>query len=385
MKKYNILYFYWNEVTYEDMLDTLRMFGQSITVFDKQPKNILVDDELSKQAIKSIKDNKIDFIFSFNYFPILAEISHNVGILYVSWVYDCPHMTLDHKSVVYDSNIIFHFDKDRVEHYKLKYNAEIYHMPLACNTERIHRQINNKAKNDVTFLGSTYQNEYRFYDKISYLPKELKDFLEELISSQQRIWGYDFVDELFGSQIEDAFAKYVKLDIGDYFYDNRRDIFLSMIYKEITVRERENLLKNIGDKFNLTLYSEKENPNIKCSYMGYANYYNEMPQIFANSKINLNLSLRSITSGIPLRCIDIMGVGGFLLSNYQKELSEYFEADKEFAFFTTPEEMMEKIAYYLSHDEERNQIALAGQRKVSKCFSYEVQVGKILNFLSNKL
>ena len=49
-----------------------------------------------------------------------------------------------------------------------------------------------------------------------------------------------------------------------------------------------------------------------------------MPLIFRESKINLNITLRSITSGMPLRALDIMGAGGFLLSNYQQELAENY-------------------------------------------------------------
>lgn len=51
---------------------------------------------------------------------------------------------------------------------------------------------------------------------------------------------------------------------------------------------------------------------------GILDYYNNMPVVFCNSKINLNISLRTIRNGIPLRAMDIMGAGGFLISNYQK-------------------------------------------------------------------
>ena len=49
-----------------------------------------------------------------------------------------------------------------------------------------------------------------------------------------------------------------------------------------------------------------------------------MPLVFQNSKINLNITLRSIKNGIPLRAIDIMGAGGFLLTNYQNDFGLHF-------------------------------------------------------------
>ena len=52
-----------------------------------------------------------------------------------------------------------------------------------------------------------------------------------------------------------------------------------------------------------------------------------MPYVFRNSRINLNITLRSIKSGIPLRCMDIYGAGGFLLSNYQTDLFDVIVTD----------------------------------------------------------
>ena len=105
---------------------------------------------------------------------------------------------------------------------------------------------------------------------------------------------------------------------------------------------------------------------------------NGMPRVFRESKINLNITLRSITSGIPLRALDIMGAGGFLMSNYQPELAEYFINGQDMVMFDSPEDMQWKIRYYLQRDEERQQIANNGLEKVKKEFSYDIQLAKIM-------
>ncbi len=48
-------------------------------------------------------------------------------------------------------------------------------------------------------------------------------------------------------------------------------------------------------------------------------------KVFYSSKININMTLRSIESGVPLRIIDIMSIGGFVMSNNQEEIPELFE------------------------------------------------------------
>ena len=104
-----------------------------------------------------------------------------------------------------------------------------------------------------------------------------------------------------------------------------------------------------------------------------------MPHVFRNSKINLNITLRSIRTGIPLRALDIMGCGGFLLSNYQEELKEFFSEDKELVMFYSLEDCLEKIDYYLDHEDERKHIATAGRKAVEEKFSYKDQLVKLLN------
>ena len=52
------------------------------------------------------------------------------------------------------------------------------------------------------------------------------------------------------------------------------------------------------------------------NYMGSCDYYGQMTKVFKASSINLNITLKISQSGIPLRVMDILGAGGFLLSNY---------------------------------------------------------------------
>ena len=66
------------------------------------------------------------------------------------------------------------------------------------------------------------------------------------------------------------------------------------------------------------------------------------------------------------------------MSNYQPELAEYFEDGKELVLYTSAQDLLEKTAYYLAHEEERRAIANAGFKKVKQLFSYEVRVEEML-------
>ena len=105
--------------------------------------------------------------------------------------------------------------------------------------------------------------------------------------------------------------------------------------------------------------------------MGAIDYYSEMPYVFANSKINLNITLRSIQTGIPLRGMDILGAGGFLLTSFQSDFLDYFVPDEDFVYYESQEDLVEKVEYYLSHEKQRKEIAHNGHEKAKKNHSFE--------------
>lgn len=104
-----------------------------------------------------------------------------------------------------------------------------------------------------------------------------------------------------------------------------------------------------------------------------------MPHVFKTNKINQNISLKCIQSGIPLRALDILGCEGFLLSNYQPELLEYFTPNVDCAVYSSIEEAKDLTDYYLKHDDERKKIAKHGYKTVKEHFSYDIQLKQIFD------
>ncbi len=141
-----------------------------------------------------------------------------------------------------------------------------------------------------------------------------------------------------------------------------------VLSRQVTAKERSEIMALIGERFRgyanrlYTIDPEVRIPGVRN--MGPVEYYNEMPAVFYSSRINLNITLRSILTGIPLRALDIMGSNGFLLTNYQAEFGEYFTPGEDFDFYQDYEDLMGKIDYYLSHEKERKEILANGCRKV---------------------
>ena len=146
--------------------------------------------------------------------------------------------------------------------------------------------------------------------------------------------------------------------------------------------DRITVLNTLAEHYTVDLYTKSD-----CSFLRNVqihqgvDYNTDMSKIFFLSKINLNITLPSIETGLPQRILDIMGAGGFVLTNYQQEIDELFTVGKDIEVFHNLDELMEKTAYYLSHEQERLQIAMNGYLKVREHFSYVHQLKKILQIV----
>ena len=372
-----VLYYYWGENSKEDCVECMQHLGWKIDIFQLQARDLTRDDDFKDKLRASLHH---DFIFSFDYFPLISEVAQDIGIPYISWVYDSPHLTLQSKTLGNSCNHVFIFDYGLVEQYKREGFDTVDYMPLGCNIRRLERISHKTGSHNITFLGSLYNDENNLYDQITYLPDYLKGYLDAIILSQEHIYGMDLPSELITEELCSEMAKYIHADLGDNYRSSQNEILRGMLRKKVTVNERYNILKILGEHFpdSVDLYAPVAPPSsIHVNYKGYADYRNKMPRIFASSSINLNITLRSIQTGIPLRVIDILGVGGFVLTNYQAELPQYFEYGQDIVWYESKEDLLEKCAYYLDHESERTEITRKGHEIAKREFDYEVLLPRI--------
>ena len=120
-------------------------------------------------------------------------------------------------------------------------------------------------------------------------------------------------------------------------------------------------------------------PDIKLKlYGGYWDRYPELRpfwQGFAlgrdyrlalgGSKVAVGLVRQANRDGSVMRTFEIPACGAFLLAERTEEHLDLFEEGKEMVCFSSPEEMVDKIRYYLKHNEERQRITEAGYRRVT--------------------
>lgn len=385
MESCNILYYCWNEYTHKDAIQVLKELGHHVYISQNVFNKYDNDDVFMENIQDSIRENHIDLLFSFNYFPDLSRVANIVNIPYISWVFDSPHRTLDSVTLGNNCNHVYLFDFLLFEKYQMQGFSTVHHMPLACNVPRLEKQLESfysvvprPYQHDISFLGTLYNDEFNFFDQIKYLPPYIRGYIDAAMESQKQLYGMDMISPLLNDSICQEILKYINLDMSDNYRKCQKELLVSMLQKNITVKERTNLLTVLGEHYALDHYAGQSSSYLPVNYKGYADYYEEMPFIFATSKINLNITLRSILSGIPLRVIDILGAGGFCITNYQAELSNYFINNESIVWYEDYKDLFEKVHYYLNHDKEREMIAQKGHEIIRDNFSYQALLPKIL-------
>lgn len=331
------------------------------------------DAFFEKKFEEKLLQDSYDVVMSMNFAPLVAKICNRHNMKYISWVYDSPINTDHLEYYCYPTNYIFLFDRIEAERIGRMGNINIFHLPLAVNSERVRSVAVSPAdrraySSDISFVGAFYRNTLKAM--MDYIEDYEKGYIDGLIQTQLKVYGYNIIEEL----VTEELTRRVNSQLLDHNAPQEplspRRLTLG-IQRHITHIERLILCNMLGRTHQVDYYSTEQPAQLAhLHYHGTANYFTEMPKIFRLSKLNLNPTLRSIQSGIPLRALDILGCGGVLFSNYQPELAEYFEDGVDVIMYESIEDALEKADYYLRNEQTRLEIAGNGYRKACENFSY---------------
>ena len=385
-----LILYSWDANNEQILADNLIKLGFDVVWFRKACRHYTRDMELAMEMIQTVHREGAEAVVSFNYFPIISMICQTCGIMYYAWVYDCPHFTLYAKQIGSPCNQIGIFDREMAR--RLEDDYGIY------TDEHNYYDLlfpGNRGSGNVQSVDRDPQR-----DAAESAAVAERDSMEALIGQQCFAYEKDYLRQAVSSEQINLAGLQKSMEeqglmLGEDYFARPEDILIAAVLeKKVTVEERRRLLTELAElqkkydtyvttedcgkedaerKYDFRLYTGSDTgalPKLHAHNCGRVDYHTQMPLVFAGSRINLNISLRSIHSGIPLRVLDIMACGGFVLSNRQPEIAEYFGEGVEIATFGSMEECMDKVHYYLAHEEERRRIAEAGQRKVQAAFSY---------------
>ncbi len=372
--------------TSDSIVQALRNMGQEVTEgMYVTPEDVYVETSEEGRMKQEVMAFGADVVFSVNIWPPAARVCRELGIPYLAWSYDSPQNLRTNQDLNYDTNFLFLFDRIEVENYRAQGISRVFHLPLATNVlDRKQIRLENKCY-DVSFVGNLYESTLPALNNA--LSEYNRGFLQAMITAQRKVYGYFLVDDLLTDTQMNAFNRDFLSAGGDNV--SVRQMAYS-IGSYVTYLDRLTLLQLLSNRLETHLFTTHMSDQLRTllsrvKMHGSVDYATEMPKVFCQSKINLNPALRIIRSGIPLRCLDIMGSGGFLLSSFQAELAEFFVPDQELVLYESMEDAVAKAMFYVAHEELREQIALRGYEKVKAEFHYSLQLKRLFETAHLKL
>ena len=370
-----ILLIEWASFGNEDIKEAFTAEGHTFSCFPFSNRDGRKDTEISKELSSVLRRETPDVVFSFNYFPVISQVCKAQDIKYISWIYDSPYVMLYSYTALNPCNVIYVFDRELYLEFHRAGIHTVHYMPMAANVERLDRLSGQKVPvYDISFIGSLYTEQHNFYDRMTGLSEYAKGYLEALMAAQRKIQGYNFIQESLSPILDDLYQA-LPMDPNPDGVESREYLYAQyVINRKITGLERTDLIAAITKRHTLDLFTHDA-----AFHMPNLRYYEQMPLVFRHSRINLNISLRSIKSGIPLRAFDIMGSGGFLLSNFQTDFLDAFTPGEDFVYYESEEDLLQKIDYYLEHEDERAAIAKNGHDKVAAAHTFRHRVQEMLN------
>ncbi|GHU42000.1 hypothetical protein FACS1894111_05200 [Clostridia bacterium] len=420
----NILFYRYGSICEPDVIEGFLELGNSVSEITAEITNkSLLPSETLHLVREELDKNPYDFVFSINFFPVLADICNIYHIRYLCQTVDSPVMELFSSSIEKEWNRIFLFDGAQYREFSSKNPEHIFHLPLATNVARWDRVISatshSKAQrfcHDISFVGSLY-TEKSPYDRLKGASEYLKGYLSGIMDAQLKIYGASFLEEVLPDSIVAEFREHLPgfyTPPESFLRNDRAAMVRCYLEPKISAMERVEILGRIGEQYPLDLYTgsdtkmfSKKNPDTgsdtkvfseknpdtgsdskvfskkssdtKIRNRGLAKSLTEMPLIFHHSKINLNITTKSIREGLPQRIFDVLGCGGFLITNYQAELADCFTVGEDLEMYTSSEELLDKIGYYLSHEKEREAIARNGYEKVKRNHNYPVNLLRMMS------
>ena len=384
----NILFYRYGSICEPDIIASFKHLGFNITedtreVYNKQ----LLPSDCIKGLNELLKQDTYSFIFSINFFPSVSDVCNIWGIPYLCLIVDSPVLELFSTSLANPCNKVFLFDRQLYNDFHHINPDGIFHIPLATNVRDNYATATMASaadraifSSDISFIGSLY-SEKCLYNQIT-LPEKMRGYVDGLIEAQLLVYGYNFIEECVTPELIEAFCK-VRPELINFpdsmKVDTKAVIAQHIISVKVAEQERLRYLKALSEHFNVDLYTGSDTYSMPLIHnRGFAKTNTEMPIIFHQSKINLNLTAKSIRSGLSLRIFDVLGCEGFLITNYQAELPEHFNIGEDLEAYTSLDDLMGKCEYYLSHDKDRQEIAHNGFEKVKKYHTYDIRLTQML-------
>ncbi|WP_414848025.1 CgeB family protein [Bacillus sp. IT-79MI2] len=270
---------------------------------------------------------KPDLVLVFSGFKLpchQVELLKRNGIKTAVWMTDDPYVIDQSKKIAPFYEFVFTQEINCVSFYKSIGCQNVYHLPLAADPNVFYpREVDEKYKTDILFIGVAFSNRVKFFDEIA----------DYLVNKNMLISGVGWKS------------------LKNYHLLQRRINANHWLSPEETANYYN------GAKIVLNLHRSHDDPTIN-----------------KNSEKIEALSLNP-------RTFEISACGAFQLTDIRPDVSEFYKPGYDIETYRTPQELIEKIEYYLNNEEERKTIASRALNRIQNEHTFSHRILELLGIV----
>ena len=221
-----------------------------------------------------------------------------------------------------------------------------------------HNQMNQETSEIVCAIYKGYHNYVYESGEVFYNTNTFKEFISGCLL------------QVYNVKME----SYMIDNIAKDMYEN----FNQRVYRQVLV----DWILDAGIT-NIKLWGKgwSNNEKYKLYAMGSAENGETLAKIYQSAKIVIGNNVMTTSAA---RAWETMLSGGFYLSNYIPEeeditdIRKIIQIDKDVIMFYNKEDLLEKIRYYLTHEEERQEMIQRGRKAALENMTYDILMERTL-------
>ncbi|MFP4108279.1 MAG: glycosyltransferase [Desulfonatronovibrio sp.] len=339
-------------------------------------------EEFVRDFLQAVIEFKPDFVFTINHLGldregVLIDLLARMELPLASWFVDNPHLILYlYENLKSPLCSIFTWDSDNIQSLKSLGFEKVFYLPLATDS---HRFSTGKSlpgfgfeARDVSFVGNSMVHKVairlekvRAADKSGLLVKNYKKVARSFVSSSQSL-----VYPLLEQDFPELIASFESLPSIESKLD-----FETLVTWEATRIYRKQCVEAIlpfkpliaGDDG----WKETFRPGKDWDYHPELNYYADLPGFYPHARVNFNTTSAQMKGAVNQRVFDVPACGGFLITDYRKQIENLLEPGTEVVYYRDQEEIGELITYYLNHGNERRKISELARKRILAEHTYD--------------
>ena len=274
--------------------------------------------------IKNFQPDLILTMVGFHYPKKLLKFLNQIDIPTAVWLTEDPYYMNKTASIISYFDFIFTIESQVIEKYKQLGYQHVYHLPLGTDPETFKStSFNQRYESDMCLIG------YPYYNRVKYI-----NFLLQHTTCKVQV-------------------------IGSHWK------------------------RHLNDHTNLIIKNNWINPYQVNKYFNGAKIVLNIHRPFDEEHNQNNYPI--IAQSINNRTFDIASSGSFQMIDHRLDLPHYFDEGKEIISFKNEQELLDKVDYYLKHEDERTTIAERSKEKAIHHHTFSNRIETMMEIINNHI